>query len=309
MIIASAVRFRYPGAQQAALDGIDLTVNRGELFGLLGPNGAGKTTLISLLTGLRRADAGSVFYDELDIADHRATIQKRISWVPQEYAFYPSMTVFENLRFFAGVVGLRGKALDQRIQAVTAIAGLENAGSKRAVQFSGGMKRRLNVAISLLGDPDYLFLDEPTVGIDPQSRHFILEAIRRINEGGTTVIYSSHYMEEVEALCDRIAIVDQGRILTSGSLTELLGNDGPGASRSAVSITLDRPFPAAPELSPGFRLSDDGLTLSAETVDAGLLAEQLQSLAKAGLQPARIQSGTGNLEQLFLSLTQRSLRD
>lgn len=309
MIEVNAVHFRYPRSQQPALDGVDLRISRGELFGLLGPNGAGKTTLISLLTGLRKADAGRVSYDELNIERHRAAIQKNIAWVPQEYAFYPSMTVRENLKFFAGVLGLRGKKRTQRIDDVTAIAGLENAESKRAVAFSGGMKRRLNVAISLLGEPEYLFLDEPTVGIDPQSRHFILESIREINRQGTTVIYSSHYMEEVEALCDRIAIVDKGKILTSGSLSELLGRGTNGTAQTAVSITLDQPFPATAVLNQGFRLSDDRRSLDADSIDAQLLGVQLQSLALAGLQPQRIQSGNGNLEQLFLSLTQRSLRD
>jgi len=289
LIEVTQVHFRYPGSEQAALDGVNLQINRGELFGLLGPNGAGKTTLISMLTGLRHADTGSIFYDELEIRQHRQAIQKRIAWVPQEYAFYPAMTVAENLRFFASVLDLRGTALAQRIENVTVIAGLQNAANKRAVQFSGGMKRRLNVAISLLGRPDYLFLDEPTVGIDPQSRNFILESIRRINSDGTTVIYSSHYMEEVEALCDRIAIVDQGRILTSGSLTELLGEASAGSSAGVI--------------------VSDRLSLASESIDAQLLARQLQLLAAEGIQLSHINGGSGNLEQLFLSLTQRSLRD
>lgn len=310
MISVRGIKYQYKGSEQPALDGIELDIEDGQLFGLLGPNGAGKTTLISLLTGLRKADAGSIVYHDRDINQHRTELQKCIAWVPQEYAFYPSMTVRENLRFFAGVLGLGGAAQKQRIDDVTRVTGLENAESKRAVQFSGGMKRRLNVAISLLGQPQYLFLDEPTVGIDPQSRHFILESIRKINQDGTTVIYSSHYMEEVEALCDQIAIVDHGKILTTGSLVELLGQgqSQPGSGDS-LSLSLVNPLSEDVALTDGFSLTEDRLQIVANTLDAGAMAEQMQTLARAGVQLSRVNSGSNNLEQLFLRLTQRSLRD
>jgi len=313
MILVSNVHYQYPGADMAALNGVDLTINTGELFGLLGPNGAGKSTLISMLTGLRKPDSGTIKYGERDIVQHRKQLQREIAWVPQEYAFYPSMTVVENLRFFAGVLGIGGRAGRDRIAEVISVTGLENAGTKRAAQFSGGMKRRLNVAIALLSEPSWLFLDEPTVGIDPQSRNFILESIRRICDGGTTVIYSSHYMEEVEALCDRIAIIDQGKVLMTGSLAELLATDAQSTAgaEEAVRLTvrIAEPVAGSFKLIPGFRLSQDRLVLEADRVDPQALGEQLRALDAAGGSIASINSGTGNLEQLFLSLTHRSLRD
>jgi len=313
MILVSNVHYQYPGADMAALNGIDLTINTGELFGLLGPNGAGKSTLISMLIGLRKPDSGTIQYGDRDVVQHRNQLQKEIAWVPQEYAFYPSMTVVENLRFFAGVLGLGGRAGRDRITDVIAVTGLENAGSKRAAQFSGGMKRRLNVAIALLSKPSWLFLDEPTVGIDPQSRHFILESIRRISASGTTVIYSSHYMEEVEALCDRIAIIDQGRVLMTGSLAELLANDAQltegSANAARLTIRIAEPVAGPLSLKSGFRLSEDRQVLESDRINPRALGEQLQAIDAAGGRIANIHCGTGNLEQLFLSLTHRSLRD
>lgn len=211
MIEIRDLRFRYPGAARDALQGLSLHVRDGSLFGLLGPNGSGKTTLISLLTGLLQASAGEIRVD----AGARAL-------VPQDYAFYPRLTVSENLRCFGGVLGFAGAGLKSRIGEVSGIAGLQDFFAKRAEHLSGGLKRRLNLAIGLLNRPRLLFLDEPTVGIDPQSRQFILEAIRRLNAEGATVIYTSHYMDEVQQLCDTIGVLDEGRLLAHGSLDELL---------------------------------------------------------------------------------------
>jgi ABC-2 type transport system ATP-binding protein len=205
------LHFRYPGAARDALQGLSLHVRDGSLFGLLGPNGSGKTTLISLLTGLLQPSAGAVRVGE----GARAL-------VPQDYAFYPRLTVAENLRCFGGVLGLQGAALKSRMQEVCGVADLQDFLDKRAEHLSGGLKRRLNLAIGLLNQPRLLFLDEPTVGIDPQSRNFILEAIRRLNAEGATVIYTSHYMDEVQQLCDSIGVLDEGKLLAHGSLDELL---------------------------------------------------------------------------------------
>jgi ABC-2 type transport system ATP-binding protein len=210
LIEVRRLSFSYPGSESPALKGLDLSVPRGSLFGLLGPNGSGKTTLISLLCGLLPSAKGQV------------SLGARPSLVPQEYAFYPRLTLFENLAFFAGVQAIPGPERGGRIAEVLKITGLEAARGKRAEACSGGMKRRLNIAIGLLNRPQLLFLDEPTVGIDPQSRRFILAAVKRINKLGCTVVYTSHYMEEVEALCDEVGILDQGKLIARGGLKGLL---------------------------------------------------------------------------------------
>lgn len=222
MIDVSGLIHRYAGQADPALAGINLHVRRGSLFGLLGPNGSGKTTLISILTGILRGDAGTVKIDGRDMPRESKTIQQFCSLVPQDNAFYPTLTVAENLRFFADAQSISTDLRPTRIDESLQITGLESASGIRAERLSGGMKRRLSIAIGLLNHPKLLFLDEPTVGIDPQSRQFLLEAIKRINVDGTTVVYCSHYLEEVEFLCDEIAILDHGRVLRQGTLTDLL---------------------------------------------------------------------------------------
>ena len=222
MIEIRDLRFRYPGAARDALAGLTLHVRDGSLFGLLGPNGSGKTTLISLLTGLLRVSSGEIRIGGESLPGGARAAQAISALVPQDYAFYPRLTVAENLRCFAGVLDLRGEALRSRLDEAVTVAGLHDFLAKRAEHLSGGLKRRLNLAIGLLNRPRLLYLDEPTVGIDPQSRQFILEAIRRLNAQGATVIYTSHYMDEVQQLCDSIGVLDDGRLLAHGSLGELL---------------------------------------------------------------------------------------
>ena len=227
MIEIRDLTFRYPGAAVAALDNVSLSVREGSLFGLLGPNGSGKTTLISILAGTLPAARGSVTVAGRELSANRPAVQSVCALVPQEYAFYPTLTVSENLAFFADVQPIPRGERRARVSEALAIAGLDRAADSRAERLSGGMKRRLNIAIGLLNRPRLLLLDEPTVGIDPHSRRFILEAVKRINETGTTVIYTSHYMEEVESLCDDIGILDGGRLIAHDTLTGLLaGTDG-----------------------------------------------------------------------------------
>jgi ABC-2 type transport system ATP-binding protein len=218
--------FRYPGTTVPALESLSLHVRDGSLFGLLGPNGSGKTTLISILAGTLPCTPGSVTIAGMELTANRRTVQSVCALVPQEYAFYPTLSVLENLAFFADVQPIPLSNRNERVREALAIAGLEGAGDTRAERLSGGMKRRLNIAIGLLNRPRLLLLDEPTVGIDPHSRHFILESIRRINAAGTTVIYTSHYMEEVESLCDDIGILDRGRLIAHDSLSGLLSRTG-----------------------------------------------------------------------------------
>ena len=305
MISVQGVTHRYAGASENALDQLDVSIERGDLYGLLGPNGAGKSTLISLMTGLRKPQAGDVYYGSVPISRQRTELQQKLAWVPQEYAFYPSLTVQENLLFFAQVRKLGKSAIAARVAEAARITGLEQVMKKRAETFSGGLKRRLNVAIALLGNPDYLFLDEPTVGIDPQSRHFILEAIRQINAAGTTVVYSSHYMEEVQTLCNQIGIIDHGRLLKSGSLHQLLGEQQTGIAR----VQLSQVLPTGFNLPPNVQLSDDRRALTSEMVSQDEFCQLLASLSNHQIAIERLNFGLDNLEELFLQLTHRSLRD
>jgi ABC-2 type transport system ATP-binding protein len=210
MLNIESLSFSY--GKTKVLDEITLAIPAGAVFGLLGPNGAGKTTLISILSGLRRPTAGRIE------ASYAA-----LGLVPQELAFYPMLTVRENLRFFAGVQNLGGARLRERLDAVVAFARLEGVPDRRAAELSGGLKRRLNLAIGLLTEPDLVLLDEPTVGVDPQSRAFLLESIAAMRSPARHILYTSHYMEEVQAICDHVAIIDEGRVLAAGTLARVLG--------------------------------------------------------------------------------------
>ncbi len=224
MIEIRDLAFRYPGATVSALENLSLSVRDGSLFGLLGPNGSGKTTLISILAGTLPAPAGSVAIGGRELTANLPALQAMCALVPQECAFYPTLTVDENVAFFADVQPIPRGERRGRMREALAIAGLESAGATRAERLSGGMKRRLNLAIGLLNHPRVLLLDEPTVGIDPQSRHFILESIKAINARGTTVVYTSHYLEEIESLCDDIGILDCGRLIAHGARERLVGD-------------------------------------------------------------------------------------
>jgi ABC-2 type transport system ATP-binding protein len=224
MLSVEGVSFRYPGGDEPVLRELSISAPSGGIFGLLGPNGAGKTTLISILAGQLRAD-GRVTVDGTPLEELRRREPASLGLVPQELAFYPMLTCAENLRFFGGVQGLGGARLRERVAAVAAFARIEPVLARRAGELSGGLRRRLNLAIGLLTEPRILLLDEPTVGVDPQSRSFLLDSIRALAGEGRTILYTSHYMEEVEAICDHVAIIDAGRVLRLGTLAELLRDD------------------------------------------------------------------------------------
>ncbi|MEI6434485.1 MAG: ABC transporter ATP-binding protein [Bacteroidota bacterium] len=212
----------YKGSEEPAVNKISVEIFPKEIFGLLGPNGAGKTTTISILCGLFPPSGGSVKIAGLNIESDLSRIKHIIGVVPQDLALYPTLTALENLTFFGNMYGLRGQVLRERIFDRLNVFGLEKVARKKINTFSGGMKRRINLIAGLLHQPKVLFLDEPTVGIDVQSRVVILEFLRQINSEGTTIIYTSHYMEEAEQLCSRVAIVDRGKIIAIGDPKELL---------------------------------------------------------------------------------------
>ncbi len=305
MIKIESLAFSYKHSKQPVLNGISLQIKRGSLFGLLGPNGAGKTTLLSLLTGQLVSPAGKIL---LNGADMRRIDAQDFSLVPQDYAFYADLTVHENLQFFARVQAVSRADLAARVAEVTGITRLEDKLGSKAAHLSGGLKRRLNLAIGLLNRPSLLLLDEPTVGIDPHSRRFILEAIKDINAKGITVLYTSHYMEEVEYLCDEVAIMDNGKVLAQGSLPTLL------AAHTGTSITLElrAPLNAAQlhQLERHHTVSQRGrlLTLEADG-EAPQIYPIFAYLESLEVELVRIHYGTHNLEELFMQLTHRSLRD
>ncbi len=228
LLVARNLWKTYPSGADPALRGIDITVNAGEIFGLLGPNGAGKTTAISIMSSLLRPDAGSVTINGVDPFRFPARGKSLFGLVPQDIALYPTLTVVENFRYFGKLYGLKGRELDRRIRECLAVVGLEARADRRVETFSGGMKRRANLAVAILHDPKLIFLDEPTVGIDAQSRNMILEELIRLRAmPGRGMIYTTHYMEEAEQICSRVAIIDEGEIRITGTPAELVAqNDG-----------------------------------------------------------------------------------
>ena len=226
LIQIEGLRKTYRGADKPALVGIDLEVEAGSVFGLLGPNGAGKTTTISILCTLLRPSAGRVRVLGYDIERQAAEVRRRIGLVPQDIALYPSLTLRENLTYFARLHRIPRSEIAPRIDACLEMVGLAEAAGQRVETYSGGMKRRANLAAGILHRPALLFLDEPTVGIDAQSRRLILERLTELKRDGMTLVYTSHYMEEVQQICDRLAIIDAGRVIASGSPQQLVADTG-----------------------------------------------------------------------------------
>jgi ABC-2 type transport system ATP-binding protein len=294
--------YRYPHAETTALADVSLAVPRGCVLGLLGPNGAGKTTLISHLSGALAVQSGEIRIDGQPLRQVRAKAPTRIAVAPQEHAFYPMLTVAENLACFAAAGGLAGARKKQRIESCTQFAQLEQFAGVRAERLSGGLKRRLNLAIALLPEPELMLFDEPTVGVDPQSRAFILDAIKSLAQQGAAVIYASHYMEEIEAIADRVAILDRGHVLREGSLDELL-------SKSAMLLTLAADGLDAEMLSRFGTVEQGGVHWRVHLDTGSGPGPVLAALEAAGIVVRHAEFGRHDLEQLFMALTHRSLRD
>lgn len=290
-----------------ALDGVSLRVARGEFFGLLGPNGAGKSTLMSLVAGLRTPDSGSIALDGVPLAGRPDAAVRALGFVPQSLALYEDLTAEENLGIFGRLHGLTGARLRERI--ATCLDAVQLADRRRhAVKtYSGGMQRRLNLAASLLHEPKLLLCDEPTVGVDPQSRNAIFDLLQRLNRDGLTVIYSTHYMEEATRLCSRIGIIDHGRILALGSLDDLLAQlpsgESVGFPRAAV------PAPAREELARLGKLLDNAEATELTLRPGVRLAEFFAAAQAAGLPDRLFQIRRPSLEDVFLHLTGKTLRE
>jgi len=290
-----------------ALDGVSLQVEPGEFFGLLGPNGAGKSTLMSLVVGLRAPDAGTVTLDGVGISTTDASTRGALGLVPQHIALYQELSALQNLRIFGQLYGLRGTLLKERVEEALAAVQLADRRRDQVKTFSGGMQRRLNLAAALLHRPSVLLCDEPTVGVDPQSRNAIFEYLEQLNRAGLTIIYSTHYMEEATRLCSRIGIIDHGKILALGSLEELL---------TILPFEEEIRFPATAATAPfAARLAAGGELVTTDEVhrfrprpDYRLSAfyEGAESL---GLPPRLFTSQRPSLEALFLHLTGRILRE
>ncbi len=290
--------YRYAGMAAPALDDVSLTIERGAFFGLLGPNGAGKTTLISLLTGVLPLQRGDMHLFGRQLSRERNAVLALTGLVPQDYAFYPRLTGRENLRFFAGVHGLHGARGAERIDRAVAICGIGDHLRKLAGSYSGGLKRRLNLAIGLLNDPQVLYLDEPTVGIDAQSRRDVLAAIKALNAAGSTVIYTSHYMEEVEQLCETVAIIDQGRLRVHERMGDLLRQ----RRQEEALISLSRPLTPAELGHPLLAALKQEDTQLYGPVSGDALSPLLRHLRAIGATPRRALYGAHPLERVYLRL-------
>lgn len=229
---------KYKDADQYSLNNVSLNINEGEIFGLLGPNGAGKTTLISMLCGLVKPTSGHFTIDDLSYSNHSSKIKKIIGVVPQEYALYPTLTARENLHYFGSMYGLKGSDLKDKVIETLDLLGLLKFADKRVETFSGGMKRRVNLIAGILHKPKVLFLDEPTVGVDVQSKNAIIDYLKVLNENGTSIIYTSHHLAEAEDFCTNIAILDRGRIYAKGTPSTLINSVEEARNLEDVFISL-----------------------------------------------------------------------
>lgn len=296
-----------------AVDNVTLSVAEGEIFGFLGANGAGKSTAINTVAGLLRMNEGKIKVLGKDIRKNSKFAKENIGIVPQEIAIYEDLTAIENVRFFAGLYGLRGVELNERVGEALAFVGLSDKAKSYPKAFSGGMKRRLNIACAIAHQPKLIIMDEPTVGIDPQSRNYILNSVRKLNDMGCTVIYTSHYMEEVEEICTRIAIIDHGKIIAEGTKEQL---------KAIITNTKDIWIEVK---------STEGLDLNQLKAIQGVKEVQvdpeenrikihsgsevnnlnsiLQLFINSGIEIRAVEEKAPNLETVFLTLTGRNLRD
>jgi ABC-2 type transport system ATP-binding protein len=301
-----------------AVNDVNLAIQEGEILGLLGPNGAGKTTIISMITGLLEPTSGQISVDGLDLRTDTNAVKNKLGLVPQELALYPTLSARDNLAFFGSIYGLGGKDLQARVDAMLEMVQLVERADDAIDTYSGGMKRRINIAAGLLHQPQVLLLDEPTVGVDPQSRNAIFEAVEALNRAGMTVIYTTHYMEEAQRLCHRVAIIDEGQIIaldTPAALIRSLGGGilllgledpeaGPGAERVQTVVDRVAELPAVKTTS-----RDDGhFKIETHRFQEALMAI-LDITNELDVRITSMEKWEPNLESVFLHLTGKRLRE
>ncbi|MDD7796045.1 ABC transporter ATP-binding protein [Clostridium sp. 'White wine YQ'] len=294
-----------------AVDNMSLTVEEGEIFGFLGSNGAGKSTTINMISGLLRSNEGNISILGKDIKKNSRFTKMNLGIVPQDIAIYEDLTAYENVKFFAGLYGLRGEELKTKSEEALKFVGLTDKMKEYPKNFSGGMKRRLNIACALAHKPKLIIMDEPTVGIDPQSRNYILESVKELNRMGCTIIYTSHYMEEVEEICSRIAIVDHGKIIADGTKEELklIVTD---TSEHLIKVkSTDKLKEEEIKNINGVKavkVEEDSVTINSE-VEVNNLNKIIQYFINNDIEIKNVETKTPNLETVFLTLTGRTLRD
>jgi ABC-2 type transport system ATP-binding protein len=308
MITATDLRKAY--GSNVAVDGVTFATAPGETFGLLGPNGAGKTTIMHMLAGALRPDGGRI--EIAGTADPTRTQARRaIGIAPQATALYEDLTGGENVRFFGALYGLSGDTLGERVGWALEFVGLTDRSKDLVNTYSGGMKRRLNIAAAVVADPQVILFDEPTVGVDPQSRNYMFENIEQLKRSGKTILYTTHYMEEAQRLCDRVAIMDHGRILALDTVERLIDQHG-GSSVVEVELAGDEPFP--PDDEPALTDSeagngDGGPTRRTRRIDTSNPDAEIKSLIERGVRFTSLRIKRPDLESVFLNLTGRRLRD
>jgi len=310
-IILECRDLRKTYGDRVAVNGVSFSIRRGETYGLLGPNGAGKTTTISMICGLLERDGGTVVVDGKPMSPSAVDAKAVIGYVPQDLAIYPDLSARENLRFFGQLYGLSGKTLSARVDEVLEVIGLADRANDRADSFSGGMKRRLNIGIGMLHSPRLLVLDEPTVGVDPQSRNAILDTVDTLGGQGIAVLYTTQYMEEAERLCDRVGIIDEGRLKAEGTRRELVALVG---QRDRIALSAQGDLEATARAVSALdgveqvNRHEGGLDLFVKDARR-MLPQLLSTVANAGASVSAVEVVEPNLEAVFLHLTGKALRD
>jgi len=294
----------------AAVQDVSFEIRKGEIFGLLGPNGAGKTTTLNMICCLVRPDSGRIELDGLEVTDKNPELRKKLGVVPQDVALYEEFSAVDNMKFWGGLYGLKGAPLQSRIEEVLRIVGLEERSRDRMKTYSGGMKRRLNLACGMIHNPGLLLLDEPTVGIDPQGRHAMLDMIRRAAKSGTTILYTTHYLDEAESLCNRLCIMDHGRVLAMGTQDEIKRIVGEnrifkvtGSFEKGKAEDMAKRIPDLMILS---LLESEAMFSLPVRHPTGKLIEALMA---AGFRIENLSIKEPSLDSVFLKLTGKELRD